>query len=472
MDQIPGKNAYDFFRKKDADFFTQKDQEALEKMGLLDIPIEPVQTKEGSRYMHTKKLPLLGDDGEPELLLGISRDVTDEHIAIREKLQLQNKLRQSQKMEAIGTLAGGIAHDFNNILSSIIGNTELAQIQPDVPEKIGKYLDGTRKGAERAKQLVRQILTFSRKSEQNQKHVSLSDIIHESLELLRSSLPSTIRIVEQIKPTQSLLADPTQLHQVVMNLCTNAYHAMQEKGGILEIGLREIEVSEEASGPIAGLKNGLYVFLSVKDTGKGMKQQVAERIFDPYFTTKGPEAGTGLGLAVVHGIITSHEGAIDVESHPGVGTHVKVCIPLPEHSSKLSQVEDKDKTTKISEKGKGERILLVDDETEILAITENLFHFYGYEVSSFNNSKEALKAYLDNKDYFDVIITDMTMPEMTGAELAAKILEVSPDASIILCTGYSNMIDREKAKAIGIKGYCEKPVPIKKLLSTILEIRA
>lgn len=468
--QIVGKNDYDFFPKEEADFFTTTDREVLSRKDLLDIPVEPIQTQSGSRFLHTKKIPLFDEHGVPAFLLGISRDITAEKLAEREKLELQDKLKQAQKMEAIGTLAGGIAHDFNNILSAIIGYTQLAQLQPDISDQLKKYLVGISKGAERARQLVRQILTFSRKNEQNHEIIVFSEVVKESLDLLRCSLPSTITIKQDLNSCCHILADATQLHQVVMNLCTNSYHAMQETGGIIKVTLNEIEVLKNSESPLPGMKTGRYVQLSVSDSGKGMDKAVIDRIFDPYFTTKGPEAGTGLGLAVVHGIIKNHGGVIGVESQPDIGTTINVYLPLPDtaiHPLVTGEVNNRIDAYK---PGKGEQILFVDDEPEIVKTTTNLLKLHGYDVTSFTSSKEALLFYEEHKELIDLVITDMTMPDLTGAELSAKILDMNPDATIIICTGFSDGINREKAKAMGIRGYCEKPVSLDCLLGTISDI--
>lgn len=468
-ENIIGKNDYDFFPSDDADHYTAKDRETLNKKQLVDIPIESIMTSSGKRYLHTKKIPILDSAGTPLFLLGISRDITQERIAAQERTELENKLQQAQKMQSIGTLAGGIAHDFNNILSSIIGYTELAQHQHDAPESVKKLLEGTLKGTERAKQLVRQILTFSRKNDQQKLPVILADIIQESLSLLKSTLPSTISIKDEMHTAQKVLADPTQMHQVVMNLCTNGYHAMEETGGLLVVNLAETEINDPADALVPQMKPGRYLHLAVTDSGKGMKDEIIDRIFDPYFTTKGPEAGTGLGLAVVHGIIQSHDGYIGVASEVSGGTTISVFLPVFE-ANDLDTPGVPTQEIKTYRSEMGESILLVDDEPDIVDLTETYLTTYGYRVTSFTDSEKAIKEYGSNWQDYDLVITDMTMPNIAGDELSRKMLAVNPLARIILCTGYSSTLNKEKALKLGISAYCEKPVSIDELLKVIYKV--
>ncbi|WP_167505721.1 response regulator [Desulfosediminicola flagellatus] len=466
-DNVIGKTDYDFFTKQEADFFTSIDRKVLTSKKFFEIPSEPIRTSSGQRHLHTKKIPILDDNNKPIFLLGISRDITNDIIAAQERVELENKLKQSQKMESIGTLAGGIAHDFNNILSSIIGYTELAQHQPDVTPGVKKLLDGTLKGAERAKQLVRQILTFSRKNEQDRKPVVLADIVQESLTLLKSTLPSTIDIKHEIYSRGKILADPTQMHQVIMNLCTNGYQAMQGNNGILRVRLQEIDDKVYPSdGKFSDFPMGPYLHLTVTDCGKGMSKELLERIFDPYFTTKGPESGTGLGLAVVHGIIKSHGGHIVVESEKAQGTTVNVYLPKFDNTEEETENTANQQPVHSGSKN-GELILLVDDEPDLINLTTSYLTNYGYRVHSFSDSQKALDQIKKMEEHYAVVITDMTMPNLTGVELAQEITALSPSTKVILCTGYSDKINRMKALSMGMSEYLEKPVSINEMLAAL-----
>jgi PAS domain S-box-containing protein len=378
--------------------------------------------------------------------LWFTKDVTEER-------QLEKQLRQAQKMESIGTLAGGIAHDFNNILSSILGYTELTlAVMPEDESQLTHYVNAILKAGERARDLVGQILTFSRQGEQIQAPVQVHLILKEALKLLRSSLPSTIEIRQKISDAGSTMADPTLIHQVIMNLCTNAFHAMEATGGILKVELERIELEDATLLSPQSLAAGTYLKLSVGDTGLGMPQDVIDRIFDPYFTTKEKGKGTGLGLAVVHGIVKSHQGAIRVSSIPGEGSTFEIFLPA-------SSIHDIPEMPIASPLPTGsERILLVDDEAEIVAIEQQMLERLGYEVEAYANSLEALKHFQANAEAYDLVITDLTMPGMTGDRLTEELLNVRPGLPIILCTGFSEMMNEKKAEALGITKFLMKPV--------------
>jgi len=378
--------------------------------------------------------------------------------AEEEKQKLAAQLRQAQKMEAIGTLAGGIAHDFNNILSIIFGYNELAMLEKD-PQNRLRHLEELRKGAERAKELVAQILAFSRKAEQQKQPLQVSLIIKEALKMLRASLPTTIEIRQNIASDGLVLADPSQIHQIIMNLCTNAYHAMRKTGGTLAVSLQEVTIGEEDYG-YANLALGKYLKLEVSDTGSGIDPKIQEKIFEPYFTTKQQGEGTGLGLAVVHGIVKSHHGHITVYSEPGKGTSFHVYLPLTEREA--AAAPDTPAPTEL--RGKGERVLFIDDEKQIREVVAAILTKNGYQVTAFADGAQALAEFAKDPAQFDLVITDMTMPVMTGADLAQKILALSPRTPIILCTGQSEIINREAALAMGICDYLNKPVLIKTLL--------
>jgi len=351
-------------------------------------------------------------------------------------------------MEAIGTLAGGIAHDFNNILTAILGYSEMARAQLPAADPIGKDLDQVITAGTRATELVQQILTFSRQREEDFKPLKVQLILKEVLKLLRASLPTTIQLKESINTgSGSVLADPTQIHQVVMNLCTNAKHAIGAEAGTLTISLSEIQVTEEMS--LADWPQaipGTYLDLEISDTGCGMDGLTISKIFDPFFTTKEKGKGTGLGLSVVHGIIKQHKGEITVASEPGQGTTFHIYLPAIAEDISSEQIVAEE-----IPRGNGERILFVDDETTIAIILERILERLGYIVTIFTNSVEALEAYKNNPENFDLVITDMTMPEMSGIELTRKLLTLRPNLPVILCTGFSETIDESTAKSFGIR---------------------
>ena len=399
--------------------------------------------------------------GEEGYNCAFVRDITERKRTEQERKEMERRLLQSQKMEAIGTLAGGIAHDFNNILAIIYGYTELTLEEND-PEKRRQNLKQVRSGAERAKELVKQILTFSRRTDQERQPLQIALVIKEALKLLRSSIPATIEIRQDIASNATVLADPTQIHQVIMNLCANSYHAMRETGGTLAVSLTEIEIRDDDEG-YGALVPGRYLKLEVSDTGGGISPDIRDKIFEPYFTTKKTGEGTGLGLAVVHGIVKSHNGHIDVYSEPGGGTTFHVYLPLIEEEA----AELPDMAPIADDLGKGERIMFVDDEAQIREVGDKIFSMHGYQVITFSNGVQALEEFQARPDQFDLVITDMAMPYMSGAELAQKILGLRPDMPIILCTGQSELINREKALAIGACDYLIKPILRHDYLSAI-----
>ncbi len=392
-------------------------------------------------------------------------DIGDLKQAEIEKQQLEIQLRQAQKMESIGTLAGGIAHDFNNILSSVIGYTELTLADMSEGKSVSKQnMQAILRAGERARDLVSQILTFSRQTEKVNIPIKMHMIANEALKLLRSSIPTTIEIIHKIQKCKPILADPTQIHQVIMNLCTNAFHAMQRSGGVMTVTLSPIEIQAQDSERIADLSPGSYAKLEVIDTGTGMNQSTIERIFDPYFTTKEKGKGTGLGLAVVHGIVTNHNGAITVESIPGQGSTFRVFLPVVDDSE--MQI-----TSRKKQLPRGtEHILLVDDEKEIVLIEQQMLERLGYKVTTCAGSLDALTVFQANPLKFDMIITDMTMPNMTGDQLACEIIKIRPEIPIILCTGFSEYMNNEKAKSMGIRKFVLKPVSMEEIATAIRDV--
>jgi PAS domain S-box-containing protein len=418
------------------------------------------------KHFSIKSSPTFNEKGEIIKFVDLIRDITELKLAQEEREKMRTQLQQAQKMEAIGALAGGIAHDFNNILYPIIGYAELAMDHVSEGGVVQKNLHEILTAANRAKDLVQQILTFSRQGEHERKFIKTQPIIKEVLRLLRSSIPTSIKISQSIdKECGDILADPTQIYQVLTNLCTNAYHAMREKGGVLEVSLLEEEISPDDSKSNLDLFPGKYLKLTVSDTGHGMDQAVIKRIFDPYFTTKPFGEGTGLGLAITHGIVKSCGGGIQVYSKPGEGTTFHVYIPLIEESSYAQQSI----STEPIRKG-NKSILLVDDEDQIVRMVQETLRGLGYHVTPHTSSVEALEAFRAQPDKFDLVITDMTMPNMTGAELAPKLLDIRPDIPIILCTGFSEEINKEKAKAMGIREYILKPVVRDVIARTIRKV--
>jgi len=388
--------------------------------------------------------------GEHQWVRASYIDITERIKLIEEQKQMQRQLHQAQKAEALGVLAGGIAHDFNNILSAILGYTELSLIKVSEDSGVNEYLNKVLIASRRARDLVKQILAFSRQSEVDKIPLNLTPLVKESLKMLRATMPSTISIAEEY-PQESctILADPTQIHQVIMNLFTNAYHAMDEEGGKLSISMKT--VSNESKIDISHLSPGRYVELAVTDNGCGMEHDIIEKIFDPYFTTKVVGKGTGLGLSITKGIVDSCGGGITVESVPGRGSIFRVYFPLV-HQNIQAIIEHEE-----IPKGKGE-ILFVDDEKILMELGKNQIEQLGYSVTAVNSGTEALQVFTDAPEKFDVVITDQTMPEMTGVELAKRILQVRPVVPIILVTGYSHLVDEKLAKAMGIWEFAFKPL--------------
>ena len=388
----------------------------------------------------------------------LQREIAEHRRAEEEKKKLKAQLQRAQRMEAIGTLAGGIAHDFNNILTAIIGYTEL--LRYDLPEdsKAQASLEAIYEAGIRAKDLVQQILTFSRQSEEEKKPLRISTIIKEALKLLRASLPTTIEIRQNLESESgTVLANPTQIHQVLINLCTNSAQAMREKGGVLEVSLEDAASNHD-------LKPGAYVRLTVRDTGSGIAPEIVERIFDPYFSTSEPEQGTGMGLAVVHGIVESTGGTIAVDSKLGEGTAIHVFFPRI-----TSQVTPEARVLSPFPSG-NERILFVDDEKALVDIGVQLLEHLGYRVVARTSSIEALEAFRNQPEKFDLVVSDQTMPNMTGEMLARELIRIRPDIPIVLCTGYSEMISEEKATALGIKKLIMKPILMREISQTIRQI--
>ncbi|HCC53926.1 MAG TPA: hybrid sensor histidine kinase/response regulator [Desulfobulbaceae bacterium] len=379
-------------------------------------------------------------------------DISARKIAEQETANLNAHLNQAQKMEAIGVLAGGIAHDFNNILAAIMGYTELVRKDAQPGSIAAQHLDQVLLASHRAAELVKQILAFSRQSTADKTPMDIGPLVKESLKLLRSSIPSTISICQDIQPHCGItLADPTQIHQIVMNLCTNAAYAMGATGGELLVRMKPVTLGPPTAADTRQLAPGQYIELTVSDTGTGIGPDIIDKIFDPYFTTKEAGKGTGMGLSITHVIVTGYGGKITVESTLGQGTTFHVYLPVIQEEAK--------EAAELNEAPRGTgRILFIDDEEMLRELGQALLEDLGYTVTARSNSLEALTTFMNEPDQFDLVITDQTMPGITGVDLARRMLQIRPDIPIILCTGYSNLVDEESAKAIGIRDFALKPL--------------
>jgi PAS domain S-box-containing protein len=415
--------------------------------------------KDGNLYESETKISIVRNrNGNITHFVSVTQDVTHE-------TRLEKQLIQAQKMQAIGTLAGGIAHDFNNILSAIMGYTEICMLQAPKDSQIPRRLGRVMHACQRARELVKQILTFSRQTKQEHNQIQMHLIVKEALKLLRASLPSTIEIRQEIHTDSSyVMADPTQIHQVLVNLCTNAAHAMQENGGTLSVKLDDVQLDNELLKKFSGLKPGSYVRLTVRDTGRGMDRQTMEHIFDPFFTTKKFDEGTGMGLAVVRSIVGNHGGAVYVSSEPGKGSTFEVLFPR----ATIEPVLEKKSSAHLPRGN--ERILLVDDEEFIVDMAKEMLESLGYTITTTGSSPEALKWFDQSPHDFDLVITDQTMPNMTGTEMAERMLNIRPDISIILCTGYSEEIVPERTESRNIKAVIMKPFIIQEMALTVRKV--
>jgi PAS domain S-box-containing protein len=427
---------------------------------------EPVRFEDerAGKYYDNTMYPLLDNKGNVNRIAVFTHNITDHKLAEEERMRLEAQLVQAQKMEAIGTLAGGIAHDFNNILSAILGYSELVLDDVLEPEKVKSEIKEVIKAADRAKDLVKQILTFSRGTETTYSPLELSPIIKESFKMLRSVIPTTIEFRPDIINSGLVMSDPTQIYQLMMNLCTNAAHAMDKTGGVLTVSLKKVDIDTAAASGL-DLSPGPYLRLSISDTGHGMTSEVRERIFEPYYTTKVIGRGTGLGLSVVHGIVNSHGGAITCESEPGKWTTFDVY--LPEIKLKTVQAQSRKREPLLTGT---ECILFIDDEQTLVNLAKMMLSKLGYDVVTRTNSTEALELFQESPKKYDLVISDMTMPGMSGDKLVHKIMEIRHDIPIILCTGYSEHISEEKAKNIGVREFVMKPLEMKELAKTIRKV--
>ena len=380
------------------------------------------------------------------------------HRLVVERQELESKQRQLQKMESLGTLAGGIAHDLNNLLAALLGNAELAMAKIPSASKAQFNLQEILTAGNRGKELVKQILSFCRKVEPRPQPIQLAVVIEETLRLLRATIPTSIAIRTHLDPgLRPILGDSTQIQQVLLNLCTNAEYAMREKGGLLEVRLEITDVQTKAGTFGPQLKPGKYQRITVRDTGSGIRPEVLENIFEPFFTTKDIGEGTGMGLAVAQGLISNHGGGIDVESTPGHGSLFSIYFPEVDLNFSSEREENQ-----VLPKGKG-RILLVEDEKSVAKMEEEMLEGLGYEVVVCTNSMAALEKFRRDPSLYDLVMTDQTMPELTGERLACELLKIRQGLPIILCTGFSHTVTAERAKALGIRGYLTKPYSMQDL---------
>ncbi|WP_235585142.1 PAS domain S-box protein [Chlorobium limicola] len=417
------------------------------------------------RWIEDRKTSAFSEEGVFSGIDGILFDITDRVLAQEENQQLESRLRNTQRLETIGTLAGGIAHDFNNILTPVLGYAEMGALSLSDQDPLKEYFTEITQAAERARNLVAQILSFSRADERTPSVVSVQAILNEALKLLRPSIPSTITIEQQIDNScGNIFADPSQIHQVVVNLCTNAFQAMEESGGVLTIQLREIIPDAGMLKTQPGLSAERYIELGIADTGTGMDAATMERIFEPFFTTKSVNKGTGLGLSVVHGIITSNNGEIVVESFPGKGATFRIYLPVINERSEAPTGEDP------LPKGNAS-ILFVDDEQPTVQMMKMMMTKLGFRIRALNSPVQALELFRRNPEQFDLVITDLTMPEMTGVELARELHETSPQLPVILMTGYGKDIEYTiPLSRYGICKFLKKPVKFAQLASVINEV--
>ena len=462
---LEGQICHKAFRREDKPCEHCNNDKLLEKDGKpKGVIIWEGQNPVTGRWYLNYDRAIIWLDGR-HVRLQIATDITKIKQLEEERIRTEAQLRQSQKMEAVGTLAGGIAHDFNNILSAIIGFTELSLLELDEDHPVRQNLDQVHLAGTRARDMVKQILAFSRQSDSERKPINIIPIIKEALKMLRGSLPTTVDIRKNLVEDPGIIeADPTQLHQVMMNLCTNSSHAMREDGGILEVRVEQVDFDTEADLPDSELRPGPHIKLSIRDNGHGISRENLERIFDPYFSTKQKSEGTGLGLAVVQGIVKSHHGAITVTSEIDKGTTFDIYLPRVEATTPKKSKKPRPVATG------SERILLVDDEQALVEMGKQLLTRLGYKAHTRTSSVEALELFQHDPERFDLVISDMTMPNMTGDKLAREILNVRPDMPIIICTGYSERFTESQARELGIKAFIMKPLVIGDLAATIRKV--
>lgn len=455
----------DLIHPDDREMVDKAYKDSVEKDTRYEV-IHRLKMKDGRiKHVHERGRTERGVNNEPVRSIGTVQDITALKESEHARERIERQLRQSQKMEAIGTLAGGIAHDFNNILFAILGFTEMCMETTGKDVMHYKHLERIFEAGNRAKDLVNQILTFSRQNVEQKKSVMIRLVVKEALRLIKATLPSSIQITEHLDSSARISADSTQIHQVVMNLCSNSAHAMQSMDtGRLTVELSDLEVDAEFARRYLGMAPGRYVKFLVSDTGHGMSHEIRDRIFEPYFTTKGEGEGTGLGLSVVHGIVKAHGGQVMVYSEPGKGTTIKIFFPVIEDPQN-------ELTTPVSTpRGGDERVLLVDDEQVLADLMKAMLSTMGYHVTAVSDSISALETFRASPDDFDLLITDMTMPDMNGLRLAENILAIRNTMKVIISTGFSERISDAMIEEAGIKAMIFKPIVKKDLAEVVRRV--
>ncbi len=461
-EQRLGKTDYELWPSTIAETIVSNDQKVLTKDRVLRTQ-ENVEIEGRLKHHLVVKFPIT-EENQPSLLAGVAIDITDWRESEKEREALQRRLETSHRMEALGTLAGGIAHDFNNILTAILGYAELAAMSSAQYPDIRNYLTHVLTASNRAKELVSQILAFSRQSNEQPRPVIIRPIVEEALKLIRATLPTTIRLEHNLDSNGATMADPTHLHQIVMNLCTNANYAMKDGGGTLKVNLSTMQIEPFHARHYPNLAVGHYIRLTVGDTGIGISPKDLEHIFEPFYSTKSKEDGSGMGLSVVHGIVKSCNGTISVKSKLGEGSCFEVYLPRIE--AEILQNVEEESQLPIGR----ERILFVDDEKMQTELAGDALSRLGYDATTFTDSTQALSHFIKHPDNWDLVITDMSMPGITGDVLGRQIKSIRPDMRMIICTGYSETLNEERAKEIGFSAFILKPLIIKELARLIRRI--
>ncbi len=462
-EELIGKHFLELYHPDDRDAVAE-DRNPLHLKNKHGNDSFPMVSKHGEKIYVETNLFVQIEDGKDIHFMAISRNITERKRMEARQKETEMQLLQNQKMEAIGTLAGGIAHDFNNILSAIFGFTELAMTGLDPAGMEYDCLQEINTAAIRARELVKQILAFSRDTKQESQPVQIKLILKEALKLIRASLPTTIEIRKDIKSDALVVADPTSINQIIMNLCANSAHAMKKEGGIFDVLMDDVTLDSGFTALYPNMVPGKYVRMIFRDTGHGMSHDMKDRIFDPFFTTKDKGEGSGMGLAVVHGMVSKLKGCIVVESEPEKGATFEIYLPAIEINEGTECMEGAFAT-----RG-SERILFVDDEPSLAKMGKRLIETLGYKVTTRTSSLEALELFREKPDVFDLIITDMTMPNMAGDELARSIMDIRPEIPVIICTGFSAGITESRVKSMGIRELVFKPIVKSDLAKTIRKV--
>ncbi|MBX3025164.1 response regulator [bacterium] len=424
--------------------------------GEYDETYRILRPDESVRWIRDRAFPVRGPAGTVRRIVGTAEDVT-------KRRQLEEQIRQAQKMEAIGHLAGGVAHDFNNILAAIVGNAQLALSDTAADHPARTSLEEIFKACTRARMLVQQILTFSSQQPQTRRVIALGPVVEETVNFLRATIPAAVELALTLDPAAPpVLADPTQVHQVVANLCTNAWHALEDGPGRIAVSLRRVALDAAGASHLAGLRPGPAACLVVTDTGAGMDAATLERMFEPFFTTKELGKGTGMGLAVVHGIVQGHDGAIAVRSQPGRGTTAEVYFPAAADAA-----QDAAPAAAVAPRGDGQHILYLDDEEPLVRLASRMLERLGYRISAFTSAAEAVQAFRDDPHRFDLVIADLNMPGASGLHVAAELLALRPDLPIALCSGHVTEDLKQRARAAGLREVLYKPNTMQELSDAI-----